>query len=87
MQLTVYSQDDVSSVAINAYLNAKLSSDDRSDVMSPITLEEIPNETKKRIMKVSSPGEDDLGYAFLNQIIRFPIIQPMIVDIFNQSFF
>ncbi|KAG1078817.1 hypothetical protein G6F42_024070 [Rhizopus arrhizus] len=46
-------------------------------LMAPITIDEIIQETARVQNKISSPGEDGLGYAFLYQLFRYPPLQEL----------
>ncbi|KAG0780139.1 hypothetical protein G6F21_012267 [Rhizopus arrhizus] len=53
--------------------------------MAPITIDEIIQETARVKNKISSPGEDGLGYAFLYQLFRYPPLQELILKVYNQA--
>ncbi|KAG1047687.1 hypothetical protein G6F43_009880 [Rhizopus delemar] len=55
--------------------------------LAPITIEEIIHETARIENKVSSPGEDGLGYAFLYQLFRYPLpsLQDMVLKVYNDA--
>jgi hypothetical protein len=54
-------------------------------LLEPITIDEIIHETARVENKVSSPGEDGLGYAFLYQLFRYPPLQDLVVEVYNQA--
>ncbi|KAG0776426.1 hypothetical protein G6F21_013654 [Rhizopus arrhizus] len=47
--------------------------------MAPITIDEIIQETARVKNKISSPGEDGLGYVFLYQLFRYPPLQELVL--------
>ncbi|KAG1040161.1 hypothetical protein G6F43_012343 [Rhizopus delemar] len=53
--------------------------------MAPITIDEIIQETARVKNKISSPGEDGLGYAFLYQLFRYPPLQELVLKVYNQA--
>ncbi|KAG1140902.1 hypothetical protein G6F37_008183 [Rhizopus arrhizus] len=53
--------------------------------MAPITIDEIIQETARVKNKISSPGEDGLGYAFPYQLFRYPPLQELVLKVHNQT--
>ncbi|KAG1139313.1 hypothetical protein G6F37_009854 [Rhizopus arrhizus] len=54
-------------------------------LMAPITIDEIIQETARVQNKISGPGEDGLGYAFLYQLLRYPPLQELVLKVYNQA--
>jgi hypothetical protein len=86
----LHTSDEVDEKEILDYLTTirnlpRLSSQEVKELLSPITLDEILIETRKVLTKTSSPGEDDIGYALLYEIFRYPLVQDTLVQVFNQA--
>jgi hypothetical protein len=87
---TLYDTDPVDDDFIKQYLGSlrdipKLTEDGHINLLEPITLDEILDETRRVINKVSSPGTDGLGYALLHQLFRYPPLQSTLVQVFNEA--
>ncbi|KAG1043319.1 hypothetical protein G6F43_011676 [Rhizopus delemar] len=54
-------------------------------LLEPITIDEIIHKTALVENKISSPGEDGLGYGFLYQLFRYPPLQFLILQVYNQT--
>jgi hypothetical protein len=87
---SLYATDPVDETQILHYLGnisdlPQLTEADCAALSSPITLDEILSETRKVVNKVSSPGADGLGYAYLDQLYRYPPLQNIILDVYNDA--
>ncbi|KAG1058193.1 hypothetical protein G6F43_000017 [Rhizopus delemar] len=75
---SLYDADPVDDLQLDSYLQGisdlpQVTSDYCDILMAPITIDEIIQETTRVKNKISSPGEDGLGYAFLYQLFRYPL--------------
>ncbi|KAG0930594.1 hypothetical protein G6F32_011943 [Rhizopus arrhizus] len=87
---SLYNVDHVDDTRLEDYLNdinnvPELTTDDCATLMEPITIAEIIRETARVVNKVSSPGADGLGYAFLHQLFRYPPLQELVLSVYNQA--
>ncbi|KAG0789707.1 hypothetical protein G6F16_008397 [Rhizopus arrhizus] len=87
---SLYNIDHVDNTRLEDYLNdinnvSELTTDDCAALMEPITIAEIIRETARVVNKVSSPGADGLGYAFLHQLFRYPSLQELVLSVYNQA--
>ncbi|KAG1607177.1 hypothetical protein G6F44_013798 [Rhizopus delemar] len=83
----LYSVDPVDEHDIDCYLQdiadlPQLNEDDRRYLISPITIEEIIEQSKKVIRRQSSPGSDGLGYVFMHLIYQFSPLKDLIIKIY-----
>ncbi|KAG1022295.1 hypothetical protein G6F43_014250 [Rhizopus delemar] len=81
---SLYDADPVDDLQLDSYLQAisglpQVTSDHCDILMAPITIDEIIQETARVKNKISSPGEDGLGYAFLYQLFRYPPLQELVL--------
>ncbi|EIE78298.1 hypothetical protein RO3G_03002 [Rhizopus delemar RA 99-880] len=81
---SLYDADPVDDLQLDSYLQAifglpQVISDHCDILMAPITIDEIIQETARVKNKISSPGEDGLGYAFLYQLFRYPPLQELVL--------
>ncbi|KAG1532531.1 hypothetical protein G6F51_013062 [Rhizopus arrhizus] len=86
----LYSVDPVDEHDIDCYLQdiadlPQLNEDDRRYLISPITIEDIIEQSKKVIGKQSSPGSDGLGYVFMHLIYQFSPLKDLITKIYNTA--
>ncbi|KAG0735118.1 hypothetical protein G6F23_011822 [Rhizopus arrhizus] len=86
----LYSVDPVDEHDIDCYLQdiahlPQLNEDDRRYLISPITIEDIIEQSKKVIGKQSSPGSDGLGYVFMHLIYQFSPLKDLITKIYNAA--
>jgi hypothetical protein len=75
---------------LDAYLQGiqdlpQLTSTQFNELLTPITIEETIYKTSGVEKKVSSPGEDGLGYAFLYQLFRYPPLQDIVLQVYNNA--
>ncbi|KAG0926089.1 hypothetical protein G6F57_012479 [Rhizopus arrhizus] len=63
----------------------QLNEDNRRYLISPITIEDIIEQSKKAIGKQSSPGSDVLGYVFIHLIYQFSRLKDLITKIYNMA--
>ncbi|KAG1042538.1 hypothetical protein G6F43_011881 [Rhizopus delemar] len=87
---SLYTTDPVDNHHIRSYLDEirnspRLTTADNEILLAPITIDEIIQETARVETKISSPGEDGLGYAFLYQLFRYPPLQDLILKVYNQA--
>ncbi|KAG0868322.1 hypothetical protein G6F15_012199 [Rhizopus arrhizus] len=87
---SLFTIDPVDGYQIEHYLDdihdlPQLTDDHTDHLLEPITIEEIIHETARVENKVSSPGEDGLGYAFLYQLFRYPPLQDLVLEVYNQA--
>ncbi|KAG0954319.1 hypothetical protein G6F31_013182 [Rhizopus arrhizus] len=87
---SLYDADPVDDLQLDYYLQGisdlpQVASDHCDILMAPITIDEIIQETARVKNKISSPGEDGLGYAFLYQLFRYPPLQELILKVYNQA--
>ncbi|KAG1136660.1 hypothetical protein G6F37_012244 [Rhizopus arrhizus] len=85
-----YSVDPVDEHDIDCYLQdiadlPQLNEDDHRYLTSPITIEDIIEQSKKVIGKQSSPGSDGLGYVFMHLIYQFSPLKDLITKIYNAA--
>ena len=86
----LYTPDVVADSRIAAYLQEvdhmpRLEPTEHDLLLAPISLEEILAVTRKVVSKQSSPGSDGFGYAFLYHLFRFPPLQNLVVQVFNEA--
>ncbi|EIE77441.1 hypothetical protein RO3G_02145 [Rhizopus delemar RA 99-880] len=86
----LYDADPVDDLQLDSYLQGisdlpQVTSDYCDILMAPITIDEIIQETARVKNKISSPGEDGLGYAFLYQLFRYPPLQKLVLKVCNQA--
>ncbi|KAG1091242.1 hypothetical protein G6F40_012993 [Rhizopus arrhizus] len=86
----LYSVDPVDKHDIDCYLQdladlSQLNEADRRYLISPITIEDIIEQSKKVIGKQSSPGSDGLGYVFMHLIYQFSPLKDLITKIYNTA--
>ncbi|KAG1137270.1 hypothetical protein G6F37_011359 [Rhizopus arrhizus] len=84
----LYSVDPVDEHDIDCYLQdiadlPQLNEDDRRYLISPVTIEDIIEQSKKVIGKQSNPGSDGLGYVFMHLIYQFSPLKDLITKIYN----
>ncbi|KAG1031569.1 hypothetical protein G6F25_012004 [Rhizopus arrhizus] len=85
----LYTTDRVPEVEIDKYLqtinfNRQVDSLDNDTLIAPITLDDLLEQVK-RSPNQSSPGQDGLGYQFLNVLFRIPALQPLILEVYNRA--
>ncbi|KAG1042928.1 hypothetical protein G6F43_011780 [Rhizopus delemar] len=86
---SLFTTDSVDDHQVEQYLAEiqglpQLTDDHTDHLLEPITIDEIIYETARVENKVSSPGEDGLGYAFLYQLFRYPPLQDLVLEVYNQ---
>ncbi|KAG1445361.1 hypothetical protein G6F55_011991 [Rhizopus delemar] len=86
----LYSVDPVDEHDIDCYVQdiadlPQLNEDDRRYLISPITTEEIIEQSKKVIRRQSSPGSDGLGYVFMHLIYQFSPLKDLIIKVYNMA--
>lgn len=60
--------------------------DDRTDhLLELISIDEIIHETARVENEISSSEEDGFGYAFLSQLFRYPPLQCLSLEAYNQA--
>ncbi|KAG0931705.1 hypothetical protein G6F32_011601 [Rhizopus arrhizus] len=79
---SLFTTDPVDDHQVEHYLDdihdlPQLTEDHTDHLLEPITIEKIMHETVRVENKVSSPGEDGLGYAFLYQLFRYPLLHDL----------
>ncbi|KAG1621747.1 hypothetical protein G6F45_011268 [Rhizopus arrhizus] len=86
----IYSVDPVDEHDIDCCLQdianlPQLNDDNRRYLISPITIEEIIEQSKKVIRRQISPGSDGLGYVFMHLIYQFSPLKDFITKIYNTA--
>lgn len=86
---TLYSPTEPDQDAIDTLLNSipaslHITDSEASMLQSEITIEDILKESQRSPRK-SSPGSDGIPYEILNLIFRSPLVQPLILTIFNSA--
>jgi hypothetical protein len=76
---------DIKAYFANLHYLTALSAEQAAVLSKPIILEEILAEIRQVTAKRSSPGADGLSYALLYEVFRFPPIQTLLVQVFNQA--
>ncbi|KAG1079406.1 hypothetical protein G6F40_016323 [Rhizopus arrhizus] len=87
---SLFTTDPVDDHQVEHYLDdihdlPQLTEDHTDHLLEPITIEKIMHETVRVENKVSSPGEDGLGYAFLYQLFRYPLLHDLVLEVYNQA--
>ncbi|KAG1446861.1 hypothetical protein G6F56_009441 [Rhizopus delemar] len=85
----LYTTNRVTEVDIENYLqtinfNRQVDSVDNDALIAPITLDDLLEQVK-RSPNQSSPGQDGLGYQYLNVLFRIPALQPLILEVYNKA--
>jgi hypothetical protein len=85
----LYTTDRVTEDEIDKYLqtinsNRKVDSLENDALIAPITLDDLLEQVK-RSPNQSSPGQDGLGYQFLNVLFHIPALQPLILEVYNRA--
>ena len=86
---SLYAKDPVDSTVLNTFLDdidfpATVSTEENTSLTSEILLDDLL-EQSKRCPKYSSPGNDGLGYQYLNILFRIPALQPLVLRVFNTA--
>ncbi|KAG1455886.1 hypothetical protein G6F46_011585 [Rhizopus delemar] len=66
-------------------LKANVRWQEADHLLEPICNDKIIHKTALVENKSSSPGEDGLGYGFLYQLFRYPPLQFLILQVYNQA--
>ncbi|KAG1544709.1 hypothetical protein G6F49_011006 [Rhizopus delemar] len=87
---SLYDADPVDDLQLDFYLQGisdlpQVTSDYCDILMAPIIINEIIQETARLKNKISSSGEDGLGYAFLYQLFHYPPLQELVLKVYNQA--
>jgi hypothetical protein len=85
----LYTTSPVQGSDINNYINSinfnrMVNQNDNDILMLPITIDELV-ERVKRSPKQSSPGNDGLGYQYLNILFNIPLIKALILEVYNNA--
>ncbi|KAG0934887.1 hypothetical protein G6F32_010587 [Rhizopus arrhizus] len=85
----LYTLDHVEDNELDQYLasvtfDKTVRIDENDQLMSPITIEDLLDQVK-RCPKQSSPGDDGLGYQFLEILFQMPFLQPLILEVYNNA--
>lgn len=83
----LYSTEVIDNQKLDEFLdsirfNETVSPEENEQLLEEITMEELLQQVK-RSPRRSSPGNDGLGYPFLNILFRIPAIQPIILEVYN----
>ena len=85
----LYTRDDIDPDQLSEFLshtdrNVQVDDDENDYLVGDITIDELLEQVK-RCPKHSSPGNDGLGYQFLQIIFSIPAVQPIVLDVFNRA--
>ena len=86
---SLYTKEPVDSTVLKTFLDdidftTTVSTEENTSLTSEILLDDLL-EQSKRCPKYSSPGNDGLGYQYLNILFRIPALQPLILRVFNNA--
>ncbi|OBZ81448.1 Transposon TX1 uncharacterized protein, partial [Choanephora cucurbitarum] len=86
----LYTADPVDTAQLDEYLNEvssmpRVKVDDHQSLLAPITIDDIIAVTAKVVSKQSSPGSDGFGYAYLYHLYRFPPLQHLVIQVYNDA--
>ncbi|KAG0809084.1 hypothetical protein G6F20_009055 [Rhizopus arrhizus] len=87
---SLYDADPVDDLQLDSYHQGisdlpQVTSNHYDALMAPIIIDEIIQETARVQNKISSPGEDGLGYVFLYQLFRYPLLQELVLKVYSQA--
>ena len=85
----LYTTSPVQVSDIDNYINSinfnRMANQNDNDIwMLPITIDELV-ERVKRSPKQSSPGNDGLGYQYLNILFNIPLIRVLILEVYSNA--
>ncbi|KAI9334631.1 hypothetical protein BD770DRAFT_18019 [Pilaira anomala] len=85
----LYTLDPVEDNEIDQYLqtiqfNKTVTTQENDRLMGKIVIEDLIDQVK-RSPKQSSPGDDGLGYQYLHILFNIPILETLILEIYNNA--